>query len=137
MVHQDYFLRFFSMNANKLIFILYAFQISQLKNVIPEGHPDVDDLFENPRDLPDWHPDLSVLVNQPFESSTPAKFRSGSSLPISVFSGHPDLTTDYDEGESVDDHPSVHFLFEEFLPPSHPDIDDLIHDGKKCNNFFL
>jgi len=34
-----------------------------------------------------------------------------------------------DLGEPVDDHPSVHHLFEAHLPSSHPHIDDLRQEG--------
>lgn len=86
-----------------------------LQKVLPKGHPDVDDLFLSPEELPSWHPDLSLLLNDnPIE-------------PIYVFSGHPDLNDDI--GEPVDDHPSVHHLFEQHLPDSHPNIDDLLEEG--------
>ena len=32
--------------------------------MLPAGHPDVDDLFFGHKELPDWHPDLSLLVVQ-------------------------------------------------------------------------
>lgn len=34
-----------------------------------------------------------------------------------------------DLGEPVDDHPSVHHLFEAHIPDSHPDIDELLAEG--------
>lgn len=46
---------------------------------------------------------------------------------IVYFSGHPDLKEDI--GEPIDDHPSVHQLFEAHLPGSHPNIDDLLEEG--------
>lgn len=35
----------------------------QLQKVLPDGHPDVDDLFLDHEELPSWHPDLSLVVN--------------------------------------------------------------------------
>lgn len=88
-----------------------------LRKVLPNGHPDVDDLFLDHEELPEWHPDLSLVVkDNPIET-------------IYVFSGHPNLKDDYDVGEPVDDHPSVHHLFEAHLPDSHPNIDDLMQEG--------
>jgi hypothetical protein len=87
-----------------------------LAKVLPEGHPDVDDLFLGQTvELPEWHPDLSLLLNDnPID-------------PIYVFSGHPDINDDL--GEPIDDHPSVHHLFEAHLPLDHPDIDELMLEG--------
>ena len=48
-------------------------------------------------------------------------------LGSATFSGHPDLKDDL--GEPVDDHPSVHHLFEAHMPSSHPNIDDLMQEG--------
>jgi len=31
---------------------------------LPDGHPDVDDLFFDHKELSDWHPDLSLVVNE-------------------------------------------------------------------------
>mmetsp|Transcript_20159 Transcript_20159/g.43790 ORF Transcript_20159/g.43790 Transcript_20159/m.43790 type:complete len:817 (+) Transcript_20159:888-3338(+) len=88
-----------------------------LRKVLPDGHPDVDDLFLDHEELPSWHPDLSLVLNDnPIE-------------PIFVFSGHPDLNKDYEFGDPVDDHPSVHHLFVPHLPDSHPHIDDLMEEG--------
>lgn len=40
----------------------------QLQKVLPDGHPNVDDLFENHEDLPEWHIDLSlILVDNPID----------------------------------------------------------------------
>ena len=82
--------------------------------MLPDGHPDVDDLFLEHPELPDWHPDLQLLVDDnPIE-------------PIYVFSGHPHITND---SPAIDDHPSVHHLFEAHLPDSHPNVDDLMREG--------
>jgi predicted ferric reductase len=90
---------------------------SLLQKVLPIGHPDVDDLFLDHEELPEWHPDLNLIVqDNPIE-------------PIYVFSGHPDLTDDDEIGEPVDDHPTVHHLFAEHIPDSHPNIDDLMQEG--------
>ncbi len=35
----------------------------QLRRVLPDGHPEVDDLFGDPEGLPEWHPDLSIMLN--------------------------------------------------------------------------
>jgi len=50
-----------------------------------------------------------------------------STLPIYVFSGHPDLNEDI--GEPIDDHPTVHHFFEAVVPDDHPNIDDLMQEG--------
>jgi len=85
-----------------------------LARALPDGHPDVDDLFLEHPELPDWHPDLQLLVDDnPIE-------------PIYVFSGHPHITND---SPAIDDHPSVHHLFEAHLPESHPNVDDLMREG--------
>ena len=31
--------------------------------MIPDGHPDVDGLFLDHQELPHWHPDLHLLIN--------------------------------------------------------------------------
>ncbi|KAL7547902.1 hypothetical protein ACHAWF_016792 [Thalassiosira exigua] len=94
-----------------------VFSLHQLRKVLPIGHPDVDDLFLDHEELPEWHPDLNLIVqDNPIE-------------PIYVFSGHPDLTDDDEIGEPVDDHPTVHHLFAEHIPDSHPNIDDLMQEG--------
>ena len=42
----------------------------QLQGIIPEGHPDVNDLFlEGLRELPEWHPEISMMV-QPRQTAT-------------------------------------------------------------------
>lgn len=36
--------------------------------MLPDGHPDVDDLFWDHDELPSWHPDLNlVVVDNPIE----------------------------------------------------------------------
>lgn len=55
---------------------------------------------------------------------------SVSSLPVfSVFYGHPDLETEYEQGDPVDHHPSIHYMMESYLPDYHPNIDDLLREG--------
>lgn len=50
-------------NQCKLIFALpIALFNTQLQKVLPEGHPDVDDLFLDHEELPEWHPDLNLVV---------------------------------------------------------------------------
>jgi hypothetical protein len=48
---------------------------------------------------------------------------------FSVFFGHPDLTSEYDMGDPVDNHPSVYYMFEDYLPEGHPNIDILMARG--------
>ena len=45
----------------------------QLQGIIPEGHPDVNDLFlEELRELPEWHPEISLLVQPRQKATSPA-----------------------------------------------------------------
>ena len=46
-----------------------------------------------------------------------------------VFFGHPDLYEDYEMGDPIDNHPSVHHMFEPYLPEGHPNIDILMARG--------
>ena len=38
------------------------FSLLQLSELLPSNHPDIDDLFQQPEDFPDWHIDLSVIL---------------------------------------------------------------------------
>jgi predicted ferric reductase len=48
---------------------------------------------------------------------------------FSVFFDHPELDEDYEIGDPVDNHPSVHYMFQEYLPDNHPNIDLLMARG--------
>jgi hypothetical protein len=48
---------------------------------------------------------------------------------FSLFPGHPNLSTDYDMGDPIDNHPSIYFMFEKYLPEGHPNIDELMRTG--------
>lgn len=46
-----------------------------------------------------------------------------------LLSGHPDLNDEEEMGEPIDHHPTVHHLFADHIPNSHPNIDDLMFEG--------
>ena len=48
---------------------------------------------------------------------------------FSVFFDHPELGEDYEIGAPVKHHPSVHNIFEKYLPDNHPNIDLLMARG--------
>ena len=43
--------------------LVSCFLWTQLQKVLPRSHPDVDDLFLNHVELPGWHPDMSLALN--------------------------------------------------------------------------
>ena len=48
---------------------------------------------------------------------------------FSVWFGHPNLSTDYDMGDPIDNHPSIYYMFEKYLPEGHPNIDEMMRTG--------
>ena len=85
--------------------------------MLPIGHPDVDDLFLDHEELPEWHPDLSLVVKD---------------NPIEILEA--DLPTVYF------DHPDIHeaYLNGERLPQGHPSASGLVSgDFTFCKSTYL
>eukprot|EP00804_Cyclotella_cryptica_P026232 CCRYP_009796-RC/>CCRYP_009796-RC protein AED:0.05 eAED:0.05 QI:1240/1/1/1/0.85/0.75/8/145/833 len=131
---------------------------SLLGSYLPPDHPEnLDEMLRNPADfpLPGFHPNLASFLklegtsqganDSSQTSSEESNDESGSSddydstfnslesavyVPtFSAFSGHPNLSTEYDMGDPVDDHPSIYYMFEQYLPEGHPNIDNLMRQG--------
>lgn len=128
---------------------------SLLQPFLPPDHPEnLDEMLRNPADfpLPGFHPSLAsflqlegVVEDETTQSTgTVAEAESTDDheslfvdsleeaydVPtFSVFFDHPVLGEDYDIGDPVDNHPSVYYMFEPYLPKGHPNIDSLMARG--------
>ena len=36
----------------------------QVQNLVPQGHPDIDDLLLDRKEIPEWHPNLNLIVSR-------------------------------------------------------------------------
>ena len=120
-------------DSNEIIPDSHPSVTNMLEAYLPPDHPgDLDEMLRNPIDypMPDFHPDLNTFLSFVSGKSAEGLSISLAHIPtFSVFSGHPNLKTDYVEGDPVKDHPSIYFLFESHLPRNHPNIDDLMREG--------
>lgn len=91
-----------------------------LRNVLPETHPNVDDVLKNPKSnypLPAWHPNISTFIlHNPKPNVT-----------IRASGYHPDVDVSYANGVGASlGHPSIHAALAHVLPDSHPDVDYML-----------
>ena len=71
--------------------------------------------------IPDWHPLLKTFQHREPEPA----------INCHVTFYHPDIDAEYAAGMGVDleSHPNIATIFETFLPPTHPDIMELLVRG--------
>lgn len=95
-----------------------------LAALLPTNHPNIDDLFQAPQQLPEWHIDISgILTKEQLPKGYPA---------VTVYFEHPDVDLNYIKGNPQPrGHPSIERMLEEYLPPNHPpDLDGMIQDPR-------
>ena len=106
-----------SYNAGKKMPDGHPIVMDLLSLSLPPDHPDVDVMLKDPSQypLPDWHPNLSILV----ESKPIPK--------VDVSSFHPNPDKEYTSGNPLPlNHPSVQNLLKASLPINHPNVDILL-----------
>ena len=126
-----------------------------LEPFLPPDHPEnLDEMLRNPADfpLPGFHPNLASFlqlesITEPdvnaedeqnvkaedtdyYDSLFTSSLEGVYDVPtFSVFFDHPNIDEDYEIGDPIDHHPSVYYMFEEYLPDGHPNIDVLMARG--------
>jgi hypothetical protein len=102
--------------------LLFSFSLPQLDHLLPSNHPDIYDLFQQPRQLPEWHIDISIILNV---EELPRGYAT-----VAVFFDHPDVNENYMMGNpQPKDHPSIEWMLVEYLPPNHPpNLDEMMRD---------
>ena len=90
---------------------------------LPPTHPNVDAMLRAPgaNPLPDWHPRLSRFQ------------RRGNAITRrhTVSAYHPDPDQQFAAGVAVSSHhPSMQAFFGDLVPPTHPDVDDILRNPR-------
>ena len=94
------------------------------KNILPEGHPNIDNLIKNPTSakLPAFHPKFSgFIAYQKIASNSSRTYMA--TIPF----WHPDVTQSYKSGIAYPStHLKVHDYFIRALPQNHPNLDMIL-----------